>query len=78
MYICERVRKLTNDGLASLVRLVEKELPHAIDDSDPEKIEIKLTLIDRKFYDQINQLIDTYLKVRETNQENLKKINSNK
>ncbi len=59
-----------------MVRLIEKELPKAIIDSDPEKLEIKLTLIDRKFYDQINQLIDTYLKVRETNQENLRKLQS--
>jgi translation initiation factor 2 beta subunit (eIF-2beta)/eIF-5 len=54
-----------------LVRLVEKELPTAIDNSDQDKLEINLTVIDKKFYDQINQLIDTYLKVRETNQENL-------
>ena len=72
----DRIKRLTNDGLASLVKLIEKELPQAIDESHPERVEIKLTLIDRSFYDQINQLIDTYLKVRETNQDNIKKLQS--
>mmetsp|Transcript_85 Transcript_85/g.73 ORF Transcript_85/g.73 Transcript_85/m.73 type:complete len:252 (+) Transcript_85:10-765(+) len=70
-YLCERIKRLTNDGLSSLVRLIEKELPSAVSSSDPDKLEIKLTTIDRKFFQQINQLIDTYLKVKETNQENL-------
>ena len=51
--------------------MIEKELPEAVDGSDPEKLEIKLTMIDNKFFEQINQLIDTYIKVKETNQENL-------
>ena len=53
------------------MRLIEKELPHAVDSSDPDKVEIKLKYIDKKILDQINQLIDTYVKVRETNAENL-------
>ena len=49
---------LSNEGLASLVRLVEKEFPTAI--KIAEKIEIQLTLIDKKCYDKMNLLIDTY------------------
>jgi hypothetical protein len=66
-----RVKRLANDGLASLVRLVQKECPSSIEDVDDEKLMIKITDLDRKTYEQINQLIDTFLRVRETNQENL-------
>ncbi len=69
--LSERVKRLANDGLASLVRLVQKECPSSIEDLDDEKLLIKIPCLDRKTYEQINQLIDTFLRVRETNQENL-------
>lgn len=65
------MRKLTNDGLASVVRLVEKEAASSIEEKEEDKMIIHLTKLDKKAFDQINQLIDTYLKVKETNQENL-------
>ena len=68
--VSNRVKKLQNDGLASLVRLVQKECPNSIKESD-DNIEIVLGSLDRKTYEQINRLIDTFLKVKETNQENL-------
>ena len=68
--ISNRVKKLQNDGLASLVRLVQKECPASIKETD-DNIEIILGSLDRKTYEQINRLIDTFLKVKETNQENL-------
>lgn len=67
-----RVRRLANDGLASLVRLIQKDCPNSIEENfSQEKLKIDLTEVDRKTYEQINALIDTFLKVRETNQENL-------
>lgn len=70
-YLCERIKLLTNDGLSSLVRFIEKQLPKAVDYSDLMNLKINLSMLDQKIFDQLNQLIDTYLKVRETNQENL-------
>lgn len=68
--LSNRVRKLQNDGLASLVRLVQKECAASIKEND-DNIEIILASLDRKTYEQINRLIDTFLKVKETNQENI-------
>lgn len=66
--LCERIRIISNEGLASLVRLIEKVMPEAVNNiSDPGKIEINLTIIDRKLYDEINLLIDTYEKLSENN-----------
>ena len=68
--LANRVKKLQNDGLASLVRLVQKDCPSSIKETD-EHIEIMLCNLDKKTHEQINRLIDTFLRVKETNQENL-------
>ena len=67
----ERIRRLTHKGLAALVRLIQKECAQAIEDLDIEKLQIRVDLIDRKTFDQINQLIDTLTKVKEINQDAL-------
>ena len=64
------VKKLQNDGLVSLVRLVQKDCPNAIKETE-DNIEIILQSLDRKTYLQMNRLISTFLKVKEKNQENL-------
>ena len=64
------VKRLQNDGLVSLVRLVQKDCPNSIKETD-DNIEIVLSSIDRKTYLQMNRLISTFLKVKEKNQENL-------
>ena len=64
------VKKLQNDGLVSLVRLVQKDCPGSIKETD-DNIEILLGNLDRKTYLQMNRLISTFLKVKERNQENL-------
>ena len=64
------VKRLQNDGLASLVRLVQKDCPNSIRETD-DNIEIILGSLDRKTYLQMNRLISTFLKVKERNQENL-------
>ena len=64
------VKKLQNDGLASLVRLVQKDCPNCIKETE-DNIEIILGSLDRKTYLQMNRLINTFLKVKEKNQENL-------
>ena len=64
------VKRLQNDGLVSLVRLVQKDCPSSIKETD-DNIEIILESLDRKTYLQMNRLISTFLKVKEKNQENL-------
>ena len=64
------VKKLQNDGLVSLVRLVQKDCPRCIKENE-DNIEIILESLDRKTYLQMNRLISTFLKVKERNQENL-------
>ena len=64
------VKKLQNDGLVSLVRLVQKDYPGTIKETD-DNLEILLGNLDRKTYLQMNRLISTFLKVKEKNQENL-------
>jgi hypothetical protein len=51
----ERIRKLSNEGLASLVRLIQKECLNAIEDLDNERLQIKIDNLDRKTYDHANQ-----------------------
>jgi hypothetical protein len=53
--LSDRVKLLANDGLASLVRLVQKECPASIDDLDEENLQIKLNKLEKKTYEQINQ-----------------------
>ena len=64
------VKRLQNDGLVSLVRLVQKDCPNSIKETD-DNIEIILESLDRKTYLQMNRLISTFLKVKEKKQENL-------
>lgn len=52
--LSKRIKCLVNDGLAAMVRLVQKECPNAIEDLNEEKLQIKLTEIDRKTYGHIN------------------------
>jgi hypothetical protein len=56
-----------------LVRLIQKECSSALEDIDNEKLQIRIDSLDRKTFEQINQLIDTLTKVRETNGENIGK-----
>jgi len=52
--LSKRIKCLVNDGLAAMVRLVHKECPNSIEDLNEEKLQIKLTEIDRKTYGHIN------------------------
>jgi molybdenum cofactor biosynthesis enzyme MoaA len=56
-----------------LVRLIQKECASALEDIDNEKLQIRIDSLDRKTFEQINQLIDTLSKVRETNGDNIGK-----
>ena len=85
--VTDRIRKLSNEGLAAvykiyfyilfkriqLVRLIQKECSQAIEDVDSEKLQIRVDSLDRKTFEQINQLIDTLTKVREINTDTLSK-----
>jgi hypothetical protein len=53
--LTDRIRKLPNEGLASLVRLIQKECIVAIEDLDNERIQIKIDNLDRRTYEHANQ-----------------------
>lgn len=73
--VTDRIRKLGNEGLAAMVRLIQKECSQALEDLDTEKLQIRVDSIDRRTFEQINQLIDTLSKIKDS--DNLgKKIKS--
>ena len=57
----ERVRKLSNEGLAAFVRLIQKQCSSAFDDLDQEKVQVKVDYIDKHTYELVQQLLDEYL-----------------
>ena len=54
----EIIRQQTNETLQQIVKLLLKEAPKAIDDSDSEKFQIRLDSIEYKIHDMILKLID--------------------
>ena len=56
--LAEIIRQQTNETLQQIVKLLLKEAPKAIDDSDSEKFQIKLDSIESKIHDMIMKLID--------------------
>ena len=54
----EIIRQQVNETLQQIVKLLLKEAPKAIDDSDSEKFQIKLDSIECKIHDMIIKLID--------------------
>ena len=57
----EIIRTQNNETLQQIVKLILKEAPKAIDDSDSEKFQIKLGGIDYRVYDLIIKLIESYM-----------------
>ena len=57
----ELIRTQNNETLQQIVKLILKEAPKAIDDSDSEKFQIKLGGIDYRVYDMIIKLIENYI-----------------
>jgi len=39
------------------VKLIQKEMPVAVEDLDSEKLQIRVDLLDKKIFEQINQYI---------------------
>ena len=55
----EIIRQQSNGTLQKIVKLLLKEAPKVIDDSDSEKFQIKLDLIEYKIYEMIIKLIES-------------------
>jgi len=60
------IRQQTNEILQKIVKLLIKEAPKAIDDTDNDKFKIKLELIEYKVYDMIIKLIESLNETKET------------
>ena len=54
----EIIRQQTNETLQKIVKLLLKEAPKAIDDSDSEKFQIRLDSIEYKIHDMVINLIE--------------------
>ena len=61
----EIIRQQTNETLQQIVKLLLKEAPKAIDDSDSEKFKIKLDSIEYKVYDMILKIIENNVENKE-------------
>ena len=56
----EIIKQQGNETLQQIIKLLLKEAPKAIDDSDSEKFKIKLDSIEYKVHDMIIKLIDNF------------------
>ena len=61
----EIIRQQTNETLQQIVKLLLKEAPKSIDDSDSEKFQIKLDSIEYKVYDMIIKIIENCNNINE-------------
>ena len=59
------IRQQTNETLQQIIKLLLKEAPKAIDDSDSEKFQIKLDHIEYKIYENIIKLIENCNNIKE-------------
>jgi hypothetical protein len=57
----EKVRRLTNDGLTRLVKMVKNRCKDALEDVDSEKLHIQVDKIDKDSFDALSKLVDENL-----------------
>ena len=62
MEIAEKIRKLNMDNIPFLFKFIQKECPKIINDLSTDKIELKLDFLDKKSYNQILNLIESFSK----------------
>lgn len=60
--LTDRIRNLSNEGIAKVVNLIKKDCPRGIEDIDSEKLQIKLDLLDLSTYTNLMNLIENSLK----------------
>ena len=66
----EIIKTQNNETLQQIVKLILKEAPKAIDDSDSNKFQIKLGGIDYRVYDLIIKLIENYMNKEKEKEKN--------
>ena len=62
MEIAEKIRKINMDNIPFLFKFIQKECPKIINDLSIDKIELKLDFLDKKSYNQILNLIESFSK----------------
>ena len=65
----EKVRRLTNDGLTRLVKMVKNRCKDALEDVDSEKLHIQVDKIDKESFEALSKLVDENL-VKPTSKNN--------
>ena len=58
----KRIRSLSNEELAHLIKYIVNENPRILEDVDKENLQIKIDLIDHKTYTQLLETIDNCMK----------------
>ena len=56
--LIDSIREQSNEGLTQIVKIILKECPKGIEDIDPEKLQIKIDMLDYRTYDLINQYLE--------------------
>lgn len=57
----EKVRRLTNEGLTRLVKMVRSKCRDALEDVDSEKLHIQVDKIDKESFEVLSKLVDDNL-----------------
>lgn len=60
--LTEKVRKLSNEGLAAFVKYIQSECTSAFEDLDAEKVQVRVDYIDKATFNSVMQMLDQYLK----------------
>mmetsp|Transcript_17466 Transcript_17466/g.29392 ORF Transcript_17466/g.29392 Transcript_17466/m.29392 type:complete len:262 (-) Transcript_17466:44-829(-) len=63
----EKVRRLTNEGLTKLVKMVKSLCPDALEDVDDEKLHIQVDKLDKKSFLKLEQLVEENLQKKKGN-----------
>ena len=52
------IREQSNEGLTQIVKIILKECPKGIEDIDPEKLQIKIDMLDYRTFNLVNQYLE--------------------
>ncbi len=61
MEFVDKVKKLSNEGLTQLVKIIQGLMPQSITDLENEKIQIKVDDFDKEIFGKLNEKIDEIL-----------------
>jgi hypothetical protein len=57
----EKVKKVSHEILADIVKIVESDCKHALEDLDSERLQIKIDCLDKATFDKLLQVVNGYI-----------------